>query len=653
MRLIFSFLLLLTVMPAKAASLEGSVHAASGQPLPHMTVTATILPIDDAEDITASTTSDERGHFHFDNLRPGKYNVAATSNAVCGGALTVDLTVENAQPENAHPENAHPENAHPVAIVAATNCRTISGRLTGGSAGHVIAGHFHDHGMDLYAVTLHGDRYSVVIPGGGMVVVQAVAPQAASIETPVPGNGDATRDLKLEHRYEVMPPEAQAWVAKHAIALKTVVAGNGFDDMKPISDVVGSARIVALGEATHGTREFFQFKHRMLEFLVSQMGFNLFAIEASEPDALAIDDYVLTGKGDPAAILENLGFWTWNTEEVLDMIRWMRAWNEDPAHDRKVRFYGFDMQNPAAARTRLRSWLTANAPGALPLLEKTAPLGIRGPKKLTADETKDVRAAISGLASSVDEAMPHDSEWQNARHLVDLLQQGLSLMTADDTSSVRDGAMADNIRWILDHESPRSKMVVWAHNGHVSAEHLPFAAGGTMGAHLRKVYGDNLLIIGFVFNRGSFRAVDVKKGLIPQRAEPLGANSFDRGLASAGPPLFVLDLRRATGATRAWLSAPLPMRSIGAVYNEATPKSYVSRIHPLESFDAIFFVNETTAAKQVRTPMPKPAAAAVNLTFDGGINGWNLSPSSRDSGYLARIIHQQPKNGIADSSPSR
>jgi erythromycin esterase len=621
MRSILSLTLLLAAVSAQAANLDGNVRTTAGQPLPHMNVTATILPIDDAEDITASATSDESGHFHFENLRPGKYNVAATSDTVCGGATTVDLTAENIAP---------------AAIVAATNCRKISGRVTGGKGAHVIAGHFHDNQTDLYAIALHGDRYAVVIADGGTIVVQAIAPQASSIETPIRGNDDATRDLFLEHRYAAMPAEAQKWVAKQAIPLKTVVAGNGFDDMKPIRDLVGPARIVALGEATHGTREFFQFKHRMLEFLVSQMGFNLFAIEASEPDAIAVDDYVLTGKGDPATALKNLGFWTWNTEEVLEMIRWMRAWNEDPAHERKVRFYGFDMQNPAAARTRLKDWLTTKAPAALPLLEKTAPLDRLGPKKLTADDKKNISEAIAALASSVDGVTPHDPAWQTARHFVDLLQQGLSMMTSDETSSVRDGAMADNIRWILDHESTQSKMVVWAHNGHVSAEELPFAVGGTMGVHLRKMFGKKLVVIGFAFNRGSFRAVDIKKGLIEQKAEPLDVNAFDRGLASAGPPLFILDLRKATGATRAWLAAPLPMRSIGAVYNEAKPKSYVGRIHPLESFDAVFFVNETTAAKQVRTPMPKPAAAAVNLTLDDGINGWSLSPPSRDAGYVVR-----------------
>src|ERR1017187_8012638 len=84
-----------------------------------------------------------------------------------------------------------------------------------------------------------------------------------------------------------------------AIRLTTPEAGHGFKDMEPLKKVVGNARIVSLGEATHGTREFFQLKHRMLEFLATEMGFTIFSIEANMPEAYKLNDYVLNGKGDP------------------------------------------------------------------------------------------------------------------------------------------------------------------------------------------------------------------------------------------------------------------------------------------------------------------------------------------------------------------
>lgn len=581
---------------AQTRTIDGIVKTAAGAPLPGLTVAITLLPIDAAEDITALATTDAEGRFHFAELRPGRYGVASTSASACGGAMIVDVTKESA--------------AH-AAITASAKCRTFTGTVTGASGAHVIAGLFHDNDADLYAIAVANGRYAMQLPDSGRIVVQAIAPHFTSVETMVTAEGDV--NLVLERRYETTPREAKRWIAARAIPLKTVEAGHGFDDMQPLRKIVGSARIVSLGEATHGTREFFQFKHRMLEFLVAQMGFNLFGIEASEPDALAVDEYVLNGKGDPAVALRNLGFWTWNTEEVLGMIKWMRKWNEDPAHTKKIRFYGFDMQNAASTARVLKPWLTEHLPDAVPLLDGS--------------NAAELIRRIDAYAK------PHDAAWELARHMAELLRQAELLSAKPVDYSARDRSMAENIQWILAHEVPGSRMAVWAHNGHISAETLPFAPGGTMGVHLRKAFGSQMVVIGFAFDHGNFQAVHPKKGLIEHHADPLNDASFDHTLATSGPPIFVLDLRPARGVTREWLDSALPMRSIGAVYDEEKPMSYVARDHPLRSYDAVFFVNETTAARPVRTPMPKPAPAAVNLSLDDGITGWNLPQASRDAGY--------------------
>src|SRR6266403_4247214 len=118
------------------------------------------------------------------------------------------------------------------------------------------------------------------------------------------------------------------WIGANAVRLRTPEAGNGFADMQPLKKMIGNARIVSLGEATHGTREFFQLKHRMLEFLASEMGFTIFSIEANMPEEYRLNDYVLNGNGDPAKLIKGMDFWTWDTQEVLDMGRWMREANK-------------------------------------------------------------------------------------------------------------------------------------------------------------------------------------------------------------------------------------------------------------------------------------------------------------------------------------
>ena len=153
------------------------------------------------------------------------------------------------------------------------------------------------------------------------------------------------------------------WIRANAIRLTTPEAGHGFADLQALKKVVAESRIVSLGEATHGSREFFQLKHRLLEFLASEMGFSIFSIEANMPEAYRLNDYVLNGTGDPAQLLRGMYFWTWDTEEVLAMIQWMRAFNQSGKG--RVQFTGFDMQIPTVAADNVRAFVSKYEPGYL------------------------------------------------------------------------------------------------------------------------------------------------------------------------------------------------------------------------------------------------------------------------------------------------
>jgi erythromycin esterase-like protein len=167
------------------------------------------------------------------------------------------------------------------------------------------------------------------------------------------------------------------WVRGRAIRLTTAEAGHGFADLQALRKVVGNARIVSLGEATHGSREFFQLKHRMLEFLATQMGFSIFSIEANMPEAYRLNDYVLNGTGDPAQLLRGMYFWTWDTEEVLAMIQWMRAFNQSGKG--RVQFTGFDMQTPTVAAENVRTFLAKHEPAYLSVVAEATTAVTRVP----------------------------------------------------------------------------------------------------------------------------------------------------------------------------------------------------------------------------------------------------------------------------------
>jgi len=168
------------------------------------------------------------------------------------------------------------------------------------------------------------------------------------------------------------------WIGAHAVRLQTPEAGHGFADMQPLKKLIGEARIVSLGEATHGTREFFQLKHRILEFLATEMGFTIFSIEANMPEAYRLNGFVLTGRGDPAKLIKGMYFWTWDTQEVLDMVLWMREFNKSGKG--RVQFTGFDMQTPTVAARMVGDFIAASDPDygtsvrqAIALAEKTGP----------------------------------------------------------------------------------------------------------------------------------------------------------------------------------------------------------------------------------------------------------------------------------------
>ena len=226
----------------------------------------------------------------------------------------------------------------------------------------------------------------------GLLVSQALMGQgvgsATSSEEPAP-----------------VPKQVSEWFRSKAIPLNNTNPDSALDDLFPFQRVIGDAQIVAMGEATHGTREFFQLKHRMLEFLVEKMGFTVFAIEGNWPESLAINDYVLNGNGDPAEALAGMYFWTWDSQEVLGMIRWMRRFNQNPAHVKKLKFLGFDMQTARVAVANVERYLRKVDPDEARIAAKIlAPLSDAGSEKEYSRRPPALRRATAvGIKLLLDE----------------------------------------------------------------------------------------------------------------------------------------------------------------------------------------------------------------------------------------------------------
>jgi erythromycin esterase len=390
------------------------------------------------------------------------------------------------------------------------------------------------------------------------------------------------------------------WIRQNAIPLRTTIAGNGFEDLDPLRSIVGDASIVALGEATHGTREFFQLKHRLLEFLASQMGFSIFSIEASMPEAYRVNDFVLKGEGDPVQLLRG-PLSMWRTQEILDMILWMRKFNASGTG--RVEFTGIDMQSPALAIEIIRDFVNKGDFEFKPQFESAArtvlSMNPRSPNQAASFEWDKIIAHLVSLRTRP------GIDWviQCARVVLQFVQWANNLMDGPASMALRDASMAANMQWILD-QSKGAKAVLSAHNFHVMTGPLSPNQSGpsdSMGSVLRKTFGKGLVTCGFLFNKGSFRARSQNGELKDFSVEPLPEASLDATLAASGLKLFALDLRTAPneGPVADWLNGKHSTRNIMAGFSQDAPGYTIFEQVPRQRYDCLFFVDRTTAARAI------------------------------------------------------
>jgi erythromycin esterase len=402
------------------------------------------------------------------------------------------------------------------------------------------------------------------------------------------------------------PDEVLAWLKANAVKLASVQPGASFRDMAPLKAWLKDAQVVAMGEATHGTREFQQYKYRMLQFLVEELGFTVFGIEANWPESLSVNDYVLGGDGDPVA---GLGFRAWQTQDVLEMVQWMRQYNQNPAHTRKLKFYGFDMQGPGMAESNVLEYLRRADPDYRETAAQTfAVLGWSGENKAYENaSTEFKRHTAESLAAILRRFDEHKQEYvgRTSQHEWTMARQNMVIVKQAEVKignqnelgkTFRDQAMAENVKWILDQEPPGTKMMLWAHNAHVAAEGLQHPP---MGAHLRRIFGDRAVLCGFVFNEGGFQAGDTATNVLTNfTVGPAPRGSLDATLAAIGAPLFAIDLRHLPeGKVAGWFDAAHRSRQIGAGYSEETPGVWLQPVRAARAFDLLIFIGKTTPSR--------------------------------------------------------
>jgi len=488
--------------------------------------------------------------------------------------------------------------------------------------------------------------------------------------------GIAGAALAIRAKWHTRPDaDVISWLKANVLPLASAEPGTGWQDLDAVRPLIGDARIVSLGEATHGTREFFQLKHRMIEYCVSQLGFTIIGFEAEYGATLAVNDYVLHGKGNATDVVAGMGFWTWNTEEVVALVEWVRTWNA--THDRKVKFHGFDMQSSPASGMHLLTYLERVAPHLAAVCEQNiAPLA----SAYAADDLRLMPAIVrdqasAQLATVLDAfttqradwiSRTGETEWHLARQSAIVLDQFARINAMDNETlswakswRFRDRCMAANVRTLLDAEGPKAKAVLWAHNGHVQRSPSVFFKVielTNMGSHLHTMFGAEMVVIGFAFNQGSFQAVDETGKLRDHTVPPAPEGFVDAALAATGLPLLALDLANMPpdGPVAKWLAGKPSQRSIGAVFH-GDHSNYSEVANPRDKYDILLFVDRTTAARgNPKVSHPEAGSGSngepTNLMLAGSgahPDGWRALSYSRHPYAVTVAEEETPDAGRA------
>ena len=149
----------------------------------------------------------------------------------------------------------------------------------------------------------------------------------------------------------------KTWLHKHAIALAGTEPDTPEEDLAPLTHILTGVDVVALGESNHGTREFFQVRHRMIRFLVRHMGFNVLAMEASYSAARALNDYIVYGKGSRSTALTDLRSAMWDVAEFGEILEWLRTHNAALPEEKRVRIFGADILQTRFSREHVLAHL--------------------------------------------------------------------------------------------------------------------------------------------------------------------------------------------------------------------------------------------------------------------------------------------------------
>jgi erythromycin esterase-like protein len=402
------------------------------------------------------------------------------------------------------------------------------------------------------------------------------------------------------------------------------------EDYDPLLDRARDAQFVLLGEASHGTAEFYRERAEITKRLIAEAGHTVIAIEGDWPDAYRVNRYVRGESGDETPE-EALGdftrfpTWMWRNTEVVDFLAWLREWNDE--HTNNVGFYGLDLYSlhtsmseviryldeidPEAAIRARRRYACFDQFGLDPQVYayETALAGHEPCEQRAIDQLVELR-----------ESAPRDDDAfyaeQNARLVVDAEEYYRSMFRSGVESwNLRDRHMVDTLMHLVDHLGG-ARATVWAHNSHVGdarATQLGEAGEFNLGQLVRELYPNSTHIVGFSTYTGTVTASSEWGGLTERkRVRRALPGSWEELLHETGLKNFLVDASELPGR--------MLERAIGVIYRPETERmSHYFEARPAAQYDTLIHLDVTRAVEPLEPTSSWHAARDLAETFPFGV----------------------------------
>ena len=416
-------------------------------------------------------------------------------------------------------------------------------------------------------------------------------------------------------------------------------------DLDPLLARIGDARVVLLGEASHGTHEFYTWRAALTRRLIEEKGFNFVAVEGDWPDCYRINRFVKGYPGSPdspeAALstFRRWPTWMWANEEVEELIRWLEWFNQGRPEDRKVGFYGLDVYSLWDSLREVMRYLKGkNDPEALAAARRA--LNCFEPYGEDAHEY--ARATVLVPDTCRDEAIDllrqlrarvptHEEDGRDAFFVAE--QNALVVKNAETyyrtmvlsnslSWNVRDRHMAETLERLLAFTAPGARAVVWEHNTHIGdARFTDMAESGevNLGQLARDRYGEkDAVLVGFGTHRGTVIAgSEWGEPWEEMRVPPARSGSWEDAFHQAGDEdRLVIFPERASAELSAWRGH----RAIGVVYRPQYEQygNYVPSVLP-QRYDAFLHFDQTTAVRPLFPPTAEEFEEEAPETYPTGV----------------------------------